>query len=92
VSRSLRSAAALSVVGVLILTACNPFAPQASGGQTGSGAGILDHIIQSKQIRVGVVNDNPPFSSVDSSGNMVGRPGFLADHGAVRAGPHRGCQ
>jgi polar amino acid transport system substrate-binding protein len=67
-----RYAAAVSLLAAILLTACNPFAPQAPGGQSTSGAGILDHIVQSKQIRVGVVNDNPPFSSVDSSGNMVG--------------------
>jgi ABC-type amino acid transport substrate-binding protein len=67
----------LSAFGVgacLLIVACNPLAATPNGGQGGanSGAGTLDHIVQSKQIRVGVVNDNPPYSSVDSSGNLVG--------------------
>src|SRR4029077_9181933 len=60
-------------VGVFsLLSACNPFAPASPGGQAATGAGALDHIIQPKQIRVGVVTDNPPYSFVDSSGNLVG--------------------
>ena len=61
---------------LLLASACIPQVPGASGGQAASGstsgAGTLDRIIQSKQIRVGVVNDNPPYSSVDNSGNLVG--------------------
>src|SRR4029077_1664424 len=63
---------ALCLGVVSLLSACNPFAPASSGGQAANGAGTLDHIIQSKQVRVGVVNDNPPYSFVDSSGNLVG--------------------
>jgi polar amino acid transport system substrate-binding protein len=66
---------ALTLCVMSVLGACNPFAPAASGGgqpQAVSGAGTLDRIIQSKQIRVGVVNDNPPYSYVDNTGNLVG--------------------
>lgn len=61
---------------LLLVSACIPQVPGAPSGQAASGstsgAGTLDRIVQSKQIRVGVVNDNPPYSSVDNSGNLVG--------------------
>jgi ABC-type amino acid transport substrate-binding protein len=64
---------ALCLGVAMVLGACNPFVPASSGGgQAASGAGTLDRIIQSKQIRVGVVNDNPPYSFVDNTGNLVG--------------------
>lgn len=63
---------ALAISALMVLAAgCAPAAPSAPAPSSSS-TDILAHIVQSKQIRVGVVNDNPPFSAIGSSGSLEG--------------------
>ena len=63
---------ALAIGALMVLAAgCAPAAPSAPAPSSSS-TDILAHIVQSKQIRVGVVNDNPPFSAIGSSGSLEG--------------------
>jgi polar amino acid transport system substrate-binding protein len=84
---SVRVPSALTIalaIGVCVIVAgCAPSAPSQAGG-----AGILSHVVQSKQLRVGVVNDNPPFSAIGTSGDLEGYDidivnGIAADLGAT---------
>jgi ABC-type amino acid transport substrate-binding protein len=73
---------------VLVLGACTPAAPSTPAQSSGAGGAILTRIVQSKQFKVGVVNDNPPFSAIGSSGNLEGYDidivnGIAADLGAT---------
>ncbi len=77
-------------IGILLVVAgCTAAAPGAPSQPTsGSSADILKNIVQTKQIRVGVVNDNPPFSAIGASGNLEGYDieivnGIAADLGAT---------
>jgi polar amino acid transport system substrate-binding protein len=62
---------AIAIGVVLVAAGCAPAAPSAPAASSSS-PDILAHIVQSKQIRVGVVNDNPPFSAIGASGNLEG--------------------
>jgi polar amino acid transport system substrate-binding protein len=82
----LTTALAIGVV-VVVAAGCAPAAPSAPAPSSSS-TDILAHIVQSKQIRVGVVNDNPPFSAIGTSGSLEGYDvdivnGIAADLGAT---------
>jgi ABC-type amino acid transport substrate-binding protein len=73
---------------MLVLGACSPAVPSTPAQGSSSGGVILNRIVQSKQFKVGVVNDNPPFSAIGSSGNLEGYDidivnGIAADLGAT---------
>jgi ABC-type amino acid transport substrate-binding protein len=82
------SCAGLVGTFMLVLGACSPAVPSTPAQGSSSGGVILNRIVQSKQFKVGVVNDNPPFSAIGSSGNLEGYDidivnGIAADLGAT---------
>jgi polar amino acid transport system substrate-binding protein len=82
------STAGLISAIVLVLTACSPTAPSTPAQGSSTGGAILNRIVQTKQFKVGVVNDNPPFSAIGSGGNLEGYDidivnGIAADLGAT---------
>jgi ABC-type amino acid transport substrate-binding protein len=82
------SGAGLVGTFMLVLGACSPAVPSTPAQGSSSGGVILNRIVQSKQFKVGVVNDNPPFSAIGSSGNLEGYDidivnGIAADLGAT---------